>query len=90
MASRAGARVRRLIITAVIAGGLGAGVTGVALASTGGSSAATSTHGATTTSASSSPSTSTSPSTGSGSATPAPSPAHHCTHMNGSSSSTGS
>lgn len=88
MVSRSGARVRRLIITAVIAGGLSAGVTGVALAATGGSAAATSTRGTTTTSVSS---TTSSTSAGSSPATPAPSGTHHpCPHMSGSSGSTSS
>ncbi|MFY9890960.1 MAG: hypothetical protein WAK71_21785 [Streptosporangiaceae bacterium] len=89
MVSTTGGRARRLIITAVAAAGLGAGLTGVALASTG-SSGAAGTTSARTTSASSSPSTSASPSTSGGTArTPASgtSGTHHCTHMGSGSGS---
>jgi hypothetical protein len=76
-------RIRRLIVTAVIAAGLGGSVAGVALASTGGTaSPSTSTRTATTsTSSSSTPS---SPArTPSGAPSPGSAGAHHCTHMKG-------
>jgi hypothetical protein len=77
-----GTRVRRLVITGVMAGGLGAGVTGAVLATTGGpaTAATTSTHGAATTS-------STSSTSRSSSATTPPAGTHHCTHMGRSSTS---
>jgi len=79
MATQLGSRARRLLITAVLAGGLGAGATGVALASTGGS--ATHAGSATSTGTTSSASTTRSASASAASATPKPSATHHCTHM---------
>lgn len=53
MASRIGGRARRLIITGVVAAGVGAGATGVALAATPGAAAAGTTLARTTSSSSS-------------------------------------
>jgi hypothetical protein len=88
MASINAGRIRRLVLTAVIAAGVGGSVAGVALASTGGSAATTTvrTQSATT------PSASKTPPAGSSSA-PSGRPAfgsaagHHCTNMKGSKSS---
>jgi hypothetical protein len=88
MAAHLGSRARRLIITAVLAGGLGAGATGVALASTSGS--ATHAGSATSTATTSSASTSRSASTAAASAKPKPSATHHCTHMSSSPPTSGS
>ncbi len=81
MVSRSGGRARRLIITAMAAAGIGAGISGVALASTGGSGAASSTTARTT-------ATSSSPSSSASSRAHSSMPAgasgrthHHCTHM---------
>jgi hypothetical protein len=89
MAPRNTGRIRRLILTAVIAAGVGGSVAGVALASTGGSAATTTvrTQSATTPSASKTP-------PGGSSSAPSGRPAsgsvtgHHCTNMKGSKSST--
>jgi hypothetical protein len=96
MVSRVGGRTRRLIITGVVAAGVGAGVTGVALASTGGSGTAATTSNASTTSSSSSPNASSSPSSSSSTGTshagtmPGSTGTHKCTHMSGSSSGSAS
>jgi hypothetical protein len=83
MVSRSGGRVRRLIITGVVAAGLGAGATGIALASTGGSGTGgtTATHTAATTSSSSSPSSKPSSAPAAPGGREAPAGTHHCTHM---------
>jgi hypothetical protein len=88
MASRNVGRTRRLILTAVIAAGVGGSVAGVALASTGGSAATTTvrTQSATTPSASKTPA-------GGSSSAPSGRPVsgsvtgHHCANMKSSKSS---
>ncbi|HEY2641878.1 MAG TPA: hypothetical protein VGI66_18555 [Streptosporangiaceae bacterium] len=93
MNSITGGRVRRLMITGIIAAGLGAGVTGAALASTG--ATGMSTAHASTTSSQSSAAPSASPSAGSSSAgsgsaqrmTPASAGTHHCAHRGSGGSS---
>ena len=98
MVSRFGGRARRLIITGIVAAGLGAGGTGVALASANSTSAAATTTRTTSTSSSQSSSASPSVSSPAGIRRPASGSTgtHHCTHMGsgsatpGSSSATGS
>jgi hypothetical protein len=79
MGTRSSARVRRLIVTAVLAAGIGAGTTGVALAATGGSAR----QGTTVNTTSTTPSATSSSSPSGTPGTVAPG-THHCPHMPGS------